>query len=90
MAAGVTSRERSGKGTNRRGGRRARCPAAGLPDAGSGRVRPCAVADGAEAFASLRARLAVDLVPSDVAMPQLNGVGCSRHSPCPIPTYLYS
>jgi CheY-like chemotaxis protein len=31
-------------------------------------------ADGAEALASLRAGLAVDLVLSDVAMPELNGV----------------
>ncbi len=50
----------------------------------------CEAADGAEALASLRAGLAVDLVLSDVAMPQLNGVSCSRRSPCPIPTYLYS
>jgi CheY-like chemotaxis protein len=34
----------------------------------------CEAADGAEALASLRAGLAVDLVLSDVAMPQLNGV----------------
>jgi two-component system response regulator FlrC len=34
----------------------------------------CEAADGAEALASLRVGLAVDLVLSDVAMPQLNGV----------------
>jgi CheY-like chemotaxis protein len=34
----------------------------------------CEAADGAEALASLRAGLPVDLVLSDVAMPQLNGV----------------
>ena len=34
----------------------------------------CEAADGAEARASLRAGLAVDLVLSDIAMPQLNGV----------------
>ena len=34
----------------------------------------CEAADGAEALASLRVGLAVDLVLSDVATPQLNGV----------------
>jgi CheY-like chemotaxis protein len=34
----------------------------------------CEAADGAEALASLRAGLVVDLVLSDVVMPQLNGV----------------
>jgi len=34
----------------------------------------CEAADGAEALASLRVGLAVDLVLSDVAMPQLNRV----------------
>ena len=71
MAAGVTSPERSGKGANSRGGRRARCPAARLPDVGSRRVRHLRRRGG---LASLRVGLPVDLVLSDVAMPQLNRI----------------
>jgi CheY-like chemotaxis protein len=41
---------------------------------GQGGYGTCEAADGAEALASLRAGLAVDLVLSDVAMPELNGV----------------
>lgn len=39
-----------------------------------GEYETCEAADGAEALASLRAGLTVDLVLSDIAMPELNGV----------------
>ena len=72
MAAGVKSPERRVQilvVDDEPGVRRLVCPM--LAQGGYG---PCEATDGAEALASIRAGLAVDLVLSDVAMPPLNGV----------------